>query len=113
MSGAAPLAALGAAVGVLALWDALAVAERLARGGALGALLAPLARARRTGAEPSASERRRLALVAALALLAGGWLLAGPLAGCALATVCPGGVRALVRRRRRRHRAELERAAPV
>ena len=107
---AAPLAALAAALGVLALWDALGVVERAARGGAVGA---PLVRARREGTEPSAAERRRLTLVAALALLAGGWLLAGPPLGVALAAVGPWCQRALVRRRRRRHRAELERAAPA
>lgn len=110
---AAPLAALAAALGVLALWDALGALERLARGGAAGALLAPLVRARSEGAEPSVPERRRLTLVAALALLAGGWLLAGLLPGAALAAAGPWCQRALVRRRRRRHRCELERAAPA
>jgi hypothetical protein len=39
---AAPLAALAAALGVLALWDALAALEGIARGGGgLGELLAP------------------------------------------------------------------------
>jgi len=110
---AAPLAALAAALAVMALWDALAVVEALARGGAVGALLAPLVRARRAGAEPSAPERRRLALVAALALLASGWLVAGPLAGATLAAGGPWTLRTLVRRRQRRYRAELERAAPA
>lgn len=110
---AAPLAALAAALAVLALWDALAAAEGLARGGAISALLAPLVRARRAGAAPSAAERRRLVLIAALVLLAGGWLLAGALAGSALAAAGPWALRALVRRRRRRFRAELERAAPA
>lgn len=109
---AAPLAALAAALGVLALWDALAAVEGLARGGAAGALLAPLVRARRAGAVPSAAERRRLALVAALALLAAGWLVAGPPLACALAAGGPWALRALVRRRRARYRKELERAAP-
>jgi len=110
---AAPLAALAAAFGVLALWELLAAAERLVRADALRALVAPLARARRTGAEPSAAERRRLAIVATLVLAAAGWLVAGPLAGAALATGAPWLPRALVRRRRERYRAELERAAPA
>ncbi len=110
---AAPLAALAAALGVLALWDVLAAAEGLARGGAVGGLLAPLVRARQAGVEPSAVERRRLALVAALVLLAAGWLLAGPLAGAALAAGGPWALRTLVHRRRRRYRAELARAAPA
>jgi tight adherence protein B len=110
---AAPLAALAAALGVLALWDVFVAAEGMARAGAVGGLLAPLVRARRAGAEPSAVERRRLALVAALVLLAAGWLLAGPLAGAALAAGGPWALRTLVRRRRRRYRAELARAAPA
>jgi tight adherence protein B len=110
---AAPLAALAAALGVLALWDALAAAEGLVRGDAVGGLLAPLARARRAGVEPSVAERRRLALVAALVLLAAGWLLVGPSAGLALAGGGPWTLRTLVRRRQRRYRAELARAAPA
>ncbi len=110
---AAPLAAVAATLGVLALWDVLALVEQLARRGSLGGLIAPLARARRTGTAPSVPERRRLAVTATFALLAGGWLLAGPLLGCALAAGGPWGLRTLVRRRRRRYRAELERAAPA
>jgi tight adherence protein B len=110
---AAPLAAVAAALAVLALWDALAAVEGLARGGALGGLLAPLVRARRAGVAPSAPERRRLALVATFVLLAAGWLAAGPFAGAALAAGGPWTLRALVRRRRRRYRVELERAAPA
>jgi tight adherence protein B len=110
---AAPLAAIAAALGVLALWDALAAVEGLAHRGALGGLLAPLVRARRAGLAPSASERRRLALVAASTLLAAGWLLAGPAGGAALAAGGPWALHRLVRARRRRWRAELGRAAPA
>lgn len=109
----APLAALAAALGVLALWDALAAAEQLVRGGALGRLLAPLLLARRDGAAPTAAERRRLALLATLVLLAAGWLLAGPAAGTGAAVGGPWALRAHLRARRRRWRGELERAAPV
>ncbi len=110
---AAPLAALAAIVGVLALWDTFAALEQLARGGAAGRLLAPLARARRAGLAPSAPELRRLAAVAVVVLLAAGWLVAGPLAGCAAALAGPWALRAQLRSRRRRWRAELERAAPA
>lgn len=110
---AAPLAALAAAVGVIALWDVLAGAERLARGAGVGGLLTPLARARRAGVEPSVAERRRLVLVAVLVLLAAGWLVAGPLLGAALTAGGPWGLRSLVRLRQRRYRSELERAAPA
>ncbi|HEX7292445.1 MAG TPA: type II secretion system F family protein, partial [Conexibacter sp.] len=110
---AAPLAALAAVLGVLALWDALAAAEQVMRGGAAGRLLAPLVRARRFGTAPSVAERRRLATVAALALLAAGLLIAGPVAGCAAGLAGPWALRAHLRGRRRRWRAELERAAPA
>jgi len=110
---AAPFAALAAALGVLALWDVLTAAERAVRGDAFGGLLAPLLRARRAGTEPSAAERRRLALVATLVLLAAGWLVAGPLLGAALAAGGPWALRSYVRSRRRRYRAELQRAAPA
>jgi len=110
---ATPLAALAAALGVLALWDAFAALDQLARGGTVGRLLAPLVRARSAGAEPSPAERRRLAVIAALVLLAAGWLVAGPLLGGALAAGGPWVLRAQLRHRQRRWRAELERAAPV
>jgi tight adherence protein B len=110
---AAPLAAVAAALGVLALWDVLAAAELAVRGDVLGGLLAPLLRARRVGAEPSAAERRRLVLVATLVLLAAGWFVAGPAVGAALAAGGPWTLRTLVRRRQRRYRAELAHAAPA
>ena len=110
---AAPFAALAAALGVLALWDVLTAAERAVRGDALSRLLVPLLRAREAGTEPSAAERRRLALVATLVLLAAGWLVAGPLLSAALAAGGPWMLRTLLRRRQQRYRAELQRAAPA
>jgi tight adherence protein B len=113
---AAPVAALAAALAVLALWETLAAAEAILRTRALrgaGAWLAPLVRLRRTGAAPSAPERRRLTILAALSLLVAGWLVAGPVAGLTLATGGPWALNALVRLRKQRHGAELERAAPA
>jgi len=110
---AAPLAALAAALGVFALWDALAAVEQLARGGAAARLLAPLVRARRAGVSPSVRERRRLAAVAVLVLLAAGWLVAGLVAGCLAAVAGPWTARAYLRSRQHRWREELERAAPA
>jgi tight adherence protein B len=113
---AAPLAALAAGLGVLAL---LPAAEAYMRGrsptGAerLRALLAPLGHARRAGAKPTAPERRRLVAAAAAALFGAGWLVGGPLAGVGAAAGGPWALAAVVRRRRRRWRAELERAAPA
>jgi tight adherence protein B len=112
MSGAL-LAAAAAVSAVVAVWEGLAAAEALVPVHALGRILAPLARIRREGREPSVPERRRLALVGTAGLFASGWLLAGPLLGAALAMSGPWALTALVRHRRRRHRAELERQAPA
>jgi tight adherence protein B len=110
---AVALAGGAAALAVLALWEALAAVEALALAHALTGLAGPLVRVWRDGHEPSAPERRRLALVGAAALLAGGWLVAGPLAGAAAAICAPSALAALLRARRRRRQAELERAAPA
>lgn len=110
---AALLAAAAAAVGLLALWEVLAALHAPALARRVDRLLMPLARACREGREPSAAEHRRLAVVATAALFVGGWLLAGPLLGFALAAAGPSALGALLRRRRRRYREELERAAPT
>lgn len=111
----AALAALAAALGVLALWDALGAVEEVVRGraGTLGGLVAPLVRTRRTGVAPSAAERRRLAAVAVVVLLAAGWLIAGPVLGCLAALAGPWALRVHLRSRRRGWRGDVERAAPV
>src|SRR5688500_919166 len=94
MTSAGPLlAGAAAATGVLAAWSALSAADHglgqllVAAGpdGRLGRLLTPL----RAGREQTRNERWRLFTVAAGVLLAGGWLLAGPLVGVALAAVAP------------------------
>jgi tight adherence protein B len=110
---AVALAGLAGALGVAGAWEALAAVEQAAVARALGRLLAPLAAARREGRAPSAPERRRLALVGTAALLAGGWLVAGPLAGVACAAAAPFAVARLVLARRARWRADLARGAPV
>ena len=56
----------------------------------------------RSGREPTSPERRRLALLGVVALLGGGWLVAGPWAGIALGAAAPWVARAVVRARRRR-----------
>jgi Flp pilus assembly protein TadB len=106
------LAGLAGALAVAGAWDALAAAEQAALARAVGRWTAPLRAARREGRAPTAPERRRLALVGAGALLAGGWLLAGPLAGAACATAGPAGVGRIVRARRERWRADLAQGAP-
>jgi tight adherence protein B len=106
------LAGLAGALGVAGAWEALAAVEQAAPARVIGRWLEPLGALRREGRAPTVPERRRLALVGAGALLAGGWLVAGPLAGAACAAGGPLGVGRLVRARRERWRADLARAAP-
>jgi tight adherence protein B len=111
---AAPaLAGLAGALAVAGAWEALAAVEQAAVVRGVARLLAPLRAAGREGREPSAPERRRLALLSAAALLAGGWLLVGPLAGLAAAGAGPWLLRRLLVARRARWRAELGRGAPA
>jgi tight adherence protein B len=77
----------------------------LLEGAAPQRLLAPLLAAGHSG--PSAAERRRLAVVAAGALLAAGWLMIGPLPGIAFAATAPMAVGKAIAWRRARWRSEL------
>jgi tight adherence protein B len=106
------LAGLAGALGVVGVWEALAAVEQAAVVRVVGRWGAPLRAARSEGRAPTVPERRRLAVVGALALLAAGWLVAGPLIGAASATSGPIAVRRLVRARRERWRADLARGAP-
>jgi tight adherence protein B len=72
------LAACAAALAVAGAWELLAAVEGSRPAVALGRALEPVARAGREGRPATAPERRRLALVAAAALAAAGWLVAGP-----------------------------------
>jgi len=110
---AVALAGLAGALAVAGAWEALAALEQAAPARAIARWLEPLGAARREGRAPTPPERRRLSLVGAGALLAGGWLVAGPFAGAACAAVGPLGAGRLVRARRERWRAELARAAPA
>ena len=77
MTLAVPLAFAAAVAAVLGAWEWLAVLERSRVAAALARIVEPVARAGRDGREPSASERRRLAVLAAAALMAAGWLAGG------------------------------------
>jgi tight adherence protein B len=110
---AALVAAAAGACAVLGGWEALVALERAKVAAAVGRVVAPLGRARREGREPTAPERRRLVLVTAGTLLAGGWILFGPVGGVVLATVGPPALLAIARARRRRYLAELARGAPL
>jgi len=112
VTGAVLMAGLAGVAGVLAAWDMLVVAERDG-GRIVRPLLESFARAGRGGAAATTAERRRLVALLAGALLAGGWLVAGPLPALVLAAGAPLAGRAVLRARRRRWRAELAAGAPV
>jgi tight adherence protein B len=112
MTPAAWLAAGAAGAGVAGAWEALAAVERTRVAAAAARVLEPLARAAREGREPTVPERRRLWAVAAVVLLAAGWLVGGPALGVIAALTGPAVVVAVVRARRRRWREDLRRAAP-
>ncbi len=97
---------------MLGAWDALAAVERSRVVAALGRVVEPMTLAGREGRAPTAPERRRLGLLAAAALAAGGWLVGGFGAGLAAAVAGPVAVLAAVRARRRRYGRELRRGAP-
>ncbi|HMJ34045.1 MAG TPA: type II secretion system F family protein [Baekduia sp.] len=107
------LAALAAAFAVFGAWDGLAVLEQARPVQALGRVVAPLRLAGRAGREPTAPERRRLAVLGAGALLSAGWLLAGPVAGAVLAGAGPAAVGPAVAARRRRWRRGLADGVPA
>ena len=110
---AAPLlAGLGGALAVAGAWEALAAVEQAALLRGAARLLGPLRAAGHRGREPTAPERRRLALVSAATLVAGGVLVAGPIGGALAGAAGPWLARRLVAARRARWRAELGRGAP-
>ena len=109
MTAAALLAGVAAATAVAGLWELLAAVEQAAVVRAVGRALAPLAAAGRRGREPTAPERRRLAVLCAAALFAAGWLTAGPLAGATAGAAGPWAVGAALRARRARWRAVIGR----
>jgi tight adherence protein B len=113
VSQAAWLAAGAAGAGVVGAWEALAAVERSRVAAVAARLVEPLARAGREGRVPTAPERRRRWAVAALALLAAGWLVGGAALGVLAALAGPAAVVLAVRARRRRWREELRRAAPA
>jgi len=113
MTTAPLLAGLAGVLAVAGAWEALAAVEQAAVARAIGRWAAPLRAARSEGRSPTAVERRRLGLVGAGALLAGGWLVAGPAVGAICAAAGPFAIRRLVRARRERWRADLARGAPA
>ncbi len=92
---------------MLGAWDALTALEGKAPLSLAARWWEPLRRARQEGRDPTDAERRRLAVVAAAALLAAGWLLAGPVAGAAAGLSGPSLALVGLRARRRRYAEEL------
>ena len=74
--------------------------------------LEPLRRAGSEGYAPSTLERRRLAGVAALVAVGGGWLLAGPVLALPLMVAGPAAAAWAIGQRRRRYRRAVERSLP-
>jgi tight adherence protein B len=109
---AAALAFSAAVAGTAGAWDLLAAVEGTRASAALARVVEPVARAGREGREPTAPERRRLALLATGALLAAGWLLGGPVLALVSASAGPALAVVLVRARARRYAAGLRRGAP-
>jgi tight adherence protein B len=105
------LAFAAGATGVLGAWEAIAAVERSRVAVGLARAVEPLLRAGREGRAPTAPERRRLALLATVALAAGGWLLGGPAVALVAAVAGPALAIAAVRARRRRYAAGLRRGA--
>ena len=107
------LTAVGAAAGGLA---AVAVREAIlatpAVTGWIDRALEPLRRAGREGYAPTVPERRRLALLGAISATAAGWFVAGFGLALPLAVAGPAIAASLVKRRRRRYRAAVERDLP-
>ncbi len=111
MTIAALLAAGAAAAGVLGTWEGLAALEQVDLLRRASEWWEPLRRVRAEGRDPTRSERRRLAAVAGGALLAAGWLLAGPAGGLLAASAGPASAFGLLRARRRRYADELRSGA--
>jgi tight adherence protein B len=110
---AAALAGAAAATTVFGAWEGLGAVEDLRPVAAVGRVVAPLRLAGRAGRVPTTPERRKLAILGAGALLAGGWLVAGPLAGVALAAGGPAAVGRLLAARQRRWRRALADGVPA
>lgn len=106
------LAALAAGLGVFGAWDLLALIEAGGPVRTVARVLTPLRLAGRAGRVPTAPERRRLAVLGAGSMLAAGWLVAGSVAGFALALVAPAALGPLLAARRRRWRRALAVAVP-
>jgi tight adherence protein B len=112
MTPAPLMAALAAGLAVFGAWDLLTIVEAAGPARRVGRVLAPLRLVGRAGRVPTPPERRRLAILGAAGMLAAGWLLAGLVAGVALAVAAPISLGPLLAARRRRWRRLLAAAVP-
>lgn len=108
---AVALAFVAAALAVAGAWEVLAAVERTRVAAALAHAVSPLVRAGTEGASPTTTERRRLAVLAAVALAAAGWLVGGTAVALIAAVSGPAIAAALVTARRHRFRAALAASA--
>jgi tight adherence protein B len=103
------LAFAAAAAAVVGVWELLAAVERTRVAAFFARVVDPVIRA---GAEPTAIERRRFAVLAAGVLAAAGWFVGGVALALVTGVTGPLIATALVRGRRHRLRAALAAAAP-
>jgi tight adherence protein B len=107
------VALIGAlAGGLLAMAVREAVLASPAAAAWLRLALEPLRRAGREGYAPSTRERRRLAVLGALAAIAAGWLVGGLEIALPLSVAGPALAAWAISSRRRRYRAAVERSLP-
>lgn len=114
MSGSAAvvvLAALAGGLATVALAEAVAASPATARW--LAEAIEPLRLAGHEGRAPTELERRRLALLGTLAILAAALLVVGPGPAPFLAAAGPATAASLVARRREAYRRAVERAIPA
>jgi tight adherence protein B len=115
MTGPVVLALVAAAGGTVALSDLVGAGARAHAAGAargLAGLVDSVVALGREGRDPGAVERRRLLLAGSGAAFAIGLLLAGPLAGVALAAGGPWAVARVLRARRERYRRTVDADMP-
>lgn len=114
MIGGGPLPTLAGALagGLLALAAREALLASPAAASWVRQAVEPLRRAGREGYAPSSDERRRLAALAMLVAVGGGWFLAGPAVALPLAVAAPATAGWAISSRRQRYRRAVERSLP-
>ena len=104
------LAAIAGGLGAVAVREAVAVSP--AAGSWVAAAVEPLRRAGREGYVPTEVERRRLSILGALAMLAGGVVIFGPGPAPLAAAAGPAVAASAIARRRASYRRAVDRGLP-